>query len=153
MTLGPADAVVAATLVVAMYTDVTTGKIKNWLTFPVAGAGILAAPLLGQPWWYGLAGAVAAFVPSFAAVAFKAFKAGDLKLLVAVGAWMGPKAALYATLFGIALNLPVGLIALALKGRLANLKKLVRNEAFEPTRMVYGVVLAVGVVMARWWTG
>lgn len=153
MTLGPGDVAVAAALCVAMYTDLTTGKIKNWLTGPVAVAGVLAAPLLGHPWWFGLAGFAAAFVVGFAFWRLRVIAGGDFKLLAAVGGFLGPKAAAYAVLITIVLGLPVGLVALALKGRLANLKKLARNESFEPTRMVYGVVLAIGVVVARVWVG
>lgn len=146
----PADAVLALTLAIAMYTDLTTGKIKNWLTFPVMAAGALTATLAGHAWWWGLAGMGAALVVSWPGYVFgRALHAGDVKLLMAAGTLIGPNAALYAVLFSYALGLPAGILGLAAKGKLQNLQKMVMRQPFEPTRMVYGVVVSLAIVIAR----
>ena len=71
--------------------DLLTRRIPNWLTFPAVGAGIIA-----QACAHGLSGALAGvlgaalgfgiFFPMFAA---GYMGAGDVKLQMAVGAWLG----------------------------------------------------------------
>lgn len=150
----PSDIVLGVTLVIAMYTDVRTGKIKNWLTLPVMAAGVFAAPLFGHPWWWGLAGllvAAALAIPTF--MMRLALCAGDVKLLMAAGALIGPKAALYAVLLTNVLNLVYGPLMLAAKGKLGNLRKVAAGEPFEATMVVYGPMVALGTVIARVWQG
>lgn len=83
-----------AMLVWASAIDVRSRRIPNWLTLAVAVAGLaqawLAPHLLGVT--IGTAGtglAVGLFVP-FVFFAINALGAGDVKLLAAIGAWVGP---------------------------------------------------------------
>src|SRR5688572_25624113 len=92
----PEFAVISVCLA-ACTTDVRWRRIPNALTFPAAGAAILfhwwvagshaAAAALGG-WFVG----VLLFSPFFIA---GGLGAGDLKLLGAVGAWLGPVPALF----------------------------------------------------------
>ena len=47
---------VAVLIVVACYTDLTTQKIRNWLTFPTMLLGTCAAFYGLGAWWLGAAG-------------------------------------------------------------------------------------------------
>ena len=94
-------------LAVALYTDWRWRKLPNWLTVPACVAGCLvslaAAAWLGEPAGGPLAGLLDAlggtlvgFGVSFAIYAVgqlvfgaQAFGAGDVKLLAAIGAWLG----------------------------------------------------------------
>jgi prepilin peptidase CpaA len=91
---------------VACWFDVRTQRIPNWLTFPAAVVGLLAATMA-----HGGAGTVSSaggwavglllFFPLFA---LKGLGAGDVKLLAALGAWVGTSVvvmvALYTSLAG-----------------------------------------------------
>ena len=154
---GGRDVALLALCVVAVYTDVTTGKIKNWLTFPMIVAGVLFSP-----WWApsaadGLLGLLAAFVPG---VLFwrviPALKPGDVKMLLAAGALLGPQAAIRAVLLSAILFLPVGLTVLVLRGRLGNFVRIVRGYFRDPSKqdpnatlILPAPVIAVGIVAAR----
>jgi prepilin peptidase CpaA len=105
-----------AVCLAACTTDVRWRRIPNALTFPAAGAAILfhwwvagshaAAAALGG-WFVG----VLLFSPFFIA---GGLGAGDLKLLGAVGAWLGPVPALFVALYtAIAGGILAMLVALA----------------------------------------
>lgn len=71
--------------------DLLTRRIPNWLTFPA-----MAAALMAQGWFFGWAGALdgllgllLGFALFFPIHAFGHMGAGDVKLLMAVGAWLG----------------------------------------------------------------
>ncbi len=98
-------------LSVAVFTDLKERRIPNKLTGPGLLVGLVFAGILegGFP-TMGLLGAVLALVLSFPMVALGALGAGDAKLLIAVGAFVGPgglvSVVLYAALAG-------GVLALA----------------------------------------
>lgn len=147
--LGPADALLAVLIAIAVYTDVRTGKIKNWLTFPMMLAGCALAPLLGAPWWFGLLGVVVALVVCLPFYALgRALYPGDVKMLMAAGALMGAEAAARATLFSVALILPVGIVVLTVKRRWSNVPKVLRGEA-PATTLFHAPVVGVAILLAR----
>src|SRR5437660_8307386 len=91
---------------IASVSDVRTRRIPNVLTFGAAAAALVY--LFAAHGWLGLAGAgegwavgVLLFFPFFA---LGGLGAGDVKLLGAMGAWLGPRAvfwvAVYASLAG-----------------------------------------------------
>jgi len=162
-TLNPGDFAVFAVLAAATVTDLKWMRVPNKLTFgamalgigysfvaigPLASVlGILLAFALMFPGWK-LGGAV---------------RAGDAKLLMAVGAFFGPLEILRACLFTYILNLPFGLIVLAVKGRLGNVVPAVRagvqrglgnTSVPEPTLTVVPMVpVVVGAVLMTRFTG
>jgi prepilin peptidase CpaA len=87
--------------ITAVASDVTTRRIPNLLTFGAALAALIAHAYAAG--WTGaglsLAGwllGVAVFFPVFA---LGGMGAGDLKLLGALGAWLGPAAAAWVALY------------------------------------------------------
>ncbi len=121
--ISAADLALAFLLAAALYTDLKTQRIPNALTFGTMVLG-LAISAAAHTWWWGLAGAALAFALMFPGYAFfGAVRAGDGKLLMAVGALLGWHEALEACLLTYALNIPFGLAILLYTGRLKNLPK------------------------------
>ncbi|MFM7260404.1 MAG: prepilin peptidase [bacterium] len=81
---------------VATVTDLRSMRIPNWLTLPLLGAGLCFALLTGGlSGFYGaLGGAVAAGAMFIVAYAVLGGGAGDAKLMLACGAWLGVDASI-----------------------------------------------------------
>jgi prepilin peptidase CpaA len=86
----------------AVATDLRTRRIPNVLTFGAAGSALVFAAITGG--WHAvgtsLAGWIvgcAAFLPFFL---LGGLGAGDVKLLAALGAWLGPGAAFWTAVYG-----------------------------------------------------
>jgi prepilin peptidase CpaA len=108
--------------------DVRTRRIPNALTLAVAVAGVAASFLAGgvlTPWQslLGLLVGLAIPLPSFA---LGAMGGGDVKLLAAVGAWVGPRGAVVVYLAAAVIGMLIVLVQSAMHGRLA---ALFRNSA------------------------
>ena len=103
---------------IALGWDVATRRIPNMLTFGAALLALLVHAFIGGWAGVGLAATgwvagVALFFPFFAR---GGMGAGDVKLLGAVGAWLGPISALWVALYsGIAGGL-MGLLVAAFSG-------------------------------------
>jgi prepilin peptidase CpaA len=83
--------ILLVSLAIAVYTDITKHKIYNWLTFPTLALGFIFAYVRN-----GGAGTIDCFLSFLLAfaVAFilyigKGIYGGDVKLIAAVGAWVG----------------------------------------------------------------
>lgn len=148
--LGPADVVLGVVLVTACVTDLRTRRIPNVLTFPAAALGVVETMRAGV-WWHGLAGVLVAFV--LAAPAWRlggAMRAGDVKLLMASGAFLGWEGALRGTVFTYVLAFPFGVAVLAWRGRLSNLWRVwMHGEREQLTHVAFAPVIASAVVLAR----
>jgi prepilin peptidase CpaA len=99
-------------LAVAIFTDLRTRKIPNWLVFPFLVAGILVSP---WPWrhdWYGnshgfgwhglgqsLAGLALGLLINGIPFLMGWTGGGDVKLCAAIGAWVGPVQLFWAMFF------------------------------------------------------
>lgn len=88
--LGLAPLLVA--LVWAAAVDVRTRRIPNWLTFGLLAAGLArplmpAAPITMADATLGALSGIGLLLPLFL---LRAVGGGDVKLLAAVGAWLGP---------------------------------------------------------------
>jgi len=134
----------------AAWQDWNTRKIPNWLTFSLLGAGLLralAGPLVGLG-DFGIAdtlvGCGAGFVLSVPLFAIGARGAGDAKLYIACGAWLGWSGILAV----FALEAIVGLIMVvtqcALRGRL---RELLGNTGVLVMSVIY--VRRIGVEQAQ----
>jgi prepilin peptidase CpaA len=88
-------------LVTAAIIDLSTRRIPNWLSLPFLAAGILVHAV--NSGWNGLGRSAAGIV--LAALLFglpcslRLMGMGDLKLALAVGAWIGPGQFVFAFLF------------------------------------------------------
>jgi len=115
------QSVALGTAVIAVAWDLATRRIPNTLTFGAALAALAAHTVTG-----GLNGAgsslggwlvgVAFFFPFFA---LGGMGAGDVKLLGAIGAWLGPRDAVWVALFASIAGGVMGLIVAAFSGYLS----------------------------------
>ncbi|RCK79982.1 MAG: Type IV prepilin peptidase TadV/CpaA [Candidatus Ozemobacter sibiricus] len=101
---------------VAMVTDVRTGKIYNWLTFPMMVSGWLAHFL-----WAGVSGLAWSMAATLLGIALYLWLAlfgligmGDVKLLGGIGAWGGCQYVIWVFLIASAVGLPHALFILYL---------------------------------------
>lgn len=151
---------------VAMTTDLQTRKIYNWLTFPAMLAGLLLNVALG-----GMAGLQSSLLGFGIAVLFflagflvGAMGAGDVKLMAAIGLWLGWPYALTAVLYVTIIG---GLISLGAAAANGSLKQMFKNiywffvglllpggkasaaitESAAPP-IPYGVSIAIGTLLA-----
>jgi prepilin peptidase CpaA len=157
---------------IAVVTDLMTHRIPNWLTFGLVLIALVLQFWLGQ--WNGLLLATGGlmvgllcFLPSYL---FGMMGAGDVKLMAAVGAVLGPWATLIAVLSTLVAG---GVIALGYIGRRGGLVAIVRrygcmffllvqrqpqylppepNEA-AAQRFPYALAIASGSALSLWYTG
>ena len=162
--------IVGVVLTLACIADLRNRRIPNVLTFSAAALGIAyhAAtggwPAVGSSvagWLLG----VALFFPMFA---LRGMGAGDVKLLAAVGAWLGPAevafVALATSIAGGVLAIGVALLHGYLKKALTNVRTLLTHwrlagvrplpevtlEGSEGPRLAYAVPVAIGTVVTLW---
>jgi prepilin peptidase CpaA len=168
--MSPVAAVVLVVAFIACVTDVRTRRIPNALTFGAAALAILfhltasglpglQTALLG--WLVGLV----VFLPFFL---LGGMGAGDVKLLAALGAWLGPGdafwLAIYASLAGGVMGLVVALARGYLATALRNLKNLlvfwwyvgprpmdsVTLDGGTGPRLAYALPMFVGTMVTVW---
>jgi prepilin peptidase CpaA len=108
--------------------DVRTRRIPNWLTFSMAGCGLLASVLWdgGIAPMQALAGLLVGFAVPFVLFLLGAVGAGDVKLLAGIGAWVGPWPILAVLVIEKLVGLAIVLVQCAWSGKL---KELLRNSA------------------------
>jgi prepilin peptidase CpaA len=107
--------IVVGVAVAAALWDVATRRIPNALTFGAALAALLVQAYVGGWSGAGMAAAgwaagIAVFFPVFA---LGGMGAGDVKLLGALGAWLGPFAAVWVALYS---GIAGGVMALVVAG-------------------------------------
>jgi prepilin peptidase CpaA len=165
----------AAALIIALLgcvADLRTRRLPNVLTFGAAGAGLIFALVTGG--WPGMGWAALGWIAG-AAVWFPFFVlrgvgAGDVKLLGALGVWIGPVAAIWLALWSAVAG---GVLAIAVslshgytKQAFANVWGLLtywRVVGVRPhpgltlesadgrvPRLPYAVPIAVGLVVTLW---
>ena len=163
----PVNVVVGTLLTLACVTDLRARRIPNVLT-GTAAIGAVLFHLVTGGWllagWsvLGLVVGTLLFLPMFA---LRGMGAGDVKLLAAVGAWLGPgrvvTAALATSIVGGLLALLVALAYGYLRKALANIYLLLahwRVMGVEPLpavtleqsrgpRLAYAIPIAIGTVV------
>jgi prepilin peptidase CpaA len=114
------DLVVILLCSVALITDLSRHRVPNQLTLGGMGIGLAYWSLQLDP-LFALGGIGLAFLTMFPGWIFGGgIRAGDAKLLMAVGAFYGPEMAFRSCIGTYALAIPFSLIVLLLKGKLAN---------------------------------
>ena len=154
----------------AAATDTTTRRIPNALTFGAAGVAVAFAAATGgvQGLGWSVAGwmvGLLLFLPLFA---LRAMGGGDVKLLAALGAWLGPVlvfwVAVYGAIAGGVLALVLVLWRRRLRATIANMWDIVthwRLSGLKPhpvvtldnpgaVRMPYALPIALGALATLW---
>lgn len=111
-------------LFVAAVIDFKIRKIPNWLNLAILVGGIAQAALSGVPvtLMQSLLGVVVGFGILFIPyTVFRAIGGGDLKMLTAVGAWLGPLATAQVYLVAAVAGLVIVLVQCFFTGRLTQL--------------------------------
>lgn len=164
------DIFVGTLVAVACVTDLRTRRIPNVLTFSASGGALLFHLVTGGPvaaaW--SLAGFVAGALLFFPMFALRGMGAGDVKLLAAVGAWLGPGqvvvVALATSVAGGVLGLAVALGYGYLRTACSNLWMLLTHwrvtgvrplpavtlQGNRGPRLAYAVPIAIGTVVTLW---
>lgn len=141
--------------------DVRTNRLPNWITVPAALLGLafhivsgaLAADSLLTGAWQGaqhaLLGFAAGFFPLLLVWMIGAAGAGDVKLLGAVGAWLGPRLTLYTYVLSMIVALLVSLTVLVV--RLLRSPPTNGLPASDWRRVPYGVPVALATWLVLLW--
>ncbi len=144
--------------------DLFTKKIPNWLTLPAIVLGLVA-----QVWLFSLGGAVngvlgvlIGFGLYFPIYALGYMGAGDVKLLMVIGAWTGWRFCFYVAIGAVVIGALYALVEIIYRGRLW---AVIRNIYFflralfvpglvaEPLRLdkdrkfAFGICLALSVAL------
>lgn len=162
-------------LILAVTTDVRTGRIPNTLVMLGSAAGLFlqamapledAVPGGTRSLALGLAGMLVGFAALFPLYLLRAMGAGDVKLMMMVGAFLGPLqtvgAAVLTLVAGGVLAIVLALWKRSLRQVTGNLRFMFTNGAirimggegprFEPlqqtaVRMPYAIAIAAGTVL------
>ena len=158
--------VLSAGLAVAVVTDVRSRRIPNWLTATMAAAGFVLAFAHGGSVTpaqaaLGLLAGLGLMLPGHI---IGATGAGDVKLMAAVGALVGPSVVFTAFLctavaggvFAVAVAARRGRLLATIEGtgQLVTAPALARSEIEAPARrnrFAYGPAIAVGSLVAVLW--
>ncbi len=155
---------------VACVTDLKSGRIPNVLTFGGALAALVFHGITGRGDGLLVAcgGWVVGVAVFFAPFALGGLGAGDVKLLAALGAWLGPAdavwLALYAGVAGGVIALSVALARGYLRQALANIRLLLTHwrvsgpgqlheislAGSKGPRLAYAVPILVGTLATIW---
>jgi len=126
--LGPETVVLLVGLVVSAITDAAKGTILNVVTFPMMALGVVIHLVSGADPWVGIVGLGAATLLHVPLWMGGVQKAGDAKLLMGLGACVGWREMLEATLWIAVLYIPIALLVLAARGRLPHLAYAARYQ-------------------------
>ena len=167
----PVLASAAVFLFFAVASDVRSHRLPNLLTLPALLGALLLSPWLGAtsgPLEAGV-GAALGFALLVAPYAIGGIGAGDVKAVMALGAWIGPEAILGAVAWALIAAGTFGLALLTLRGELGDFARrwgrtlavmlTLRRLAYEPpapgsgaaSGMPFAVALTLG--LAGQWSG
>ena len=143
--------------------DLFRGRIYNWFTFPALISGVAVSFI--QFGFSGLGVSLAAVVLGFVLYGwmfwFRIMGGGDIKLLMALGAWGGVKFVAETAILGVALGGVMALILLIFSGRIIDFLKrmyrffltlIVKELEFEAPKidrkftMPYGIPIAAAAI-------
>ena len=155
----PEDLSLLALLSLAVFTDLKSRRIPNSLTFGFTGLAVAMAGYSGElP--FALLGAAVALVPGFVLwMLGGAIRAGDAKLLMAVGALTGPLEVLRIYLLVFLVSIPVAIVQLAVSGRLRTFFGVIAAgvkrdpNGPKPMQTPFAAVIALAVALARVFPG
>jgi len=155
---------------VAAIWDVKQGRVPNTVTFAAAAAGAVTSMILHGPGALpsSLLGCLVGLVLFLPLFAMGGMGAGDVKLLAAFGAWLGPITVLWAAIYASLVGGVMALVVAALHGYLADafrnlavvaliwrgggqapLAGLTLADSRGP-RLAYAVPIGIGALLAFW---
>ena len=109
--------VLAAVLLAAVWADATKRTIPNPLIVGGLASGLVFAATTGwQAFWLALAGMAVGFLIFLPAYVWAGMGAGDVKLMAAIGTFVGPKGAALAALASLIAGAMLGLLLLLTHG-------------------------------------
>jgi prepilin peptidase CpaA len=145
-------------LVASVATDVRSRRIPNVITLPAIGLGVALQTLVGGVDGFlisfaGFAVAVLAFVVP---VTLRVVGAGDLKLVAAIGALMGPAFVLWTILLGAVIGGLIAIVVLVSRRQLtpvlvgAGLDLMSRTVPVASTglKLPYAIPIALGAALS-----
>jgi prepilin peptidase CpaA len=150
-----AELLAAAVASLAAVIDIRTRRIPNWLTLAtlLVGLGmhiVRFGVLGGVP--IALGGVILGLCLLLPFYVIRAIGAGDVKLLAALGALVGPHEVLSVTLYAALVG---GLISVVMLARRHQLRRSLADIVTRPTRLTrggakapYGVAIAAGVYLS-----
>ncbi len=111
---------VSAVLIVAAVIDGRQQRVPNWLTYPLALAGLIVAASCGpaHAWVESLKGLGFGLVLLLPLYAIGGMGAGDVKLWAALGAWTGWMLLGWATIAGVLAGGAIALVMIVRSGRI-----------------------------------
>jgi prepilin peptidase CpaA len=146
--------VASAVAGVAAFTDLRSRCIPNWLTLSAAGVGVAlngwsGGPQGGLTALAGLGLGLALLLPFYL---MRAVGAGDVKLLAALGALLGPQALISVAVYGALVGGAMSAVVLIGRGRLLlTLSEMVVQRmlpSLSGATAPYGVAIAAGVYLS-----
>ncbi len=157
-------AALATVLVTAIGTDLHSSRIPNWLTFSTMGFALFGHAWLGgvPEAIFGLAGLGAGLGLFFIPYMSKGIGAGDVKLMAAIGALVGPYGAIISGLLAMIVGGVYAVGAMCFEwGFVSTGRKLVNaaygallvggmawtQELTLPFRLRYGLAIACGTLL------
>ena len=152
---------------IAFATDVFSGRIFNWLTFPAIFFGLIAVFAMsgGSALLNSALGAVTALILFGFLFFFKFIGGGDVKFLMALGAWGGFHFTLEVALLSILLGGIMAIIILIFRGRALDfalrmhqflLSVFVKEFEIEKPQfdskhqMPFGIPMAIAAIFLTW---
>ena len=158
-------------LFVAVGNDVRAYRIPNLLTLPALAAALLMSPWCGATHGplHATLGVATGFALLFLPYAVGGIGAGDVKALMALGAWLGPATTLGATAWALLAAASFGVTLLSVRGELIDLLRrwgrillatlALRRVVYEPPSLrsradgiPFAAALSVGVAL-QWFGG
>jgi prepilin peptidase CpaA len=159
---------VAVISAIACFMDLKTGRIFNWLTLPALLFGLVF--LFVTSGWLGLGDGLLGVLAGLLLYGWMFFLGymggGDVKLLMAMGAWGGSRFVLEVAVLGVLVGGCLAVVQLLVTGRLLGFMKrmyrfiltlIVKELVLEPPRidrkvtMPFGVSIAIAAVSAAIW--
>jgi prepilin peptidase CpaA len=151
-------------MVSAVYTDIRENRIKNFLVVLVLLVGLLAHLVTDTTsglltWGTGLAIGGAIFLPFYAG---GGMGAGDVKLMAAVAAFLGPIGGVIACGATLVAGLPLAIFYMVKRRLQDNVivehggtkhTHTVQSAAHLTDRIPYAAAIFAGTAVGLWWTG
>jgi prepilin peptidase CpaA len=112
---------------VAIWWDLRARRVPNIINTLIALSGFTAQICLSQApgLSWGLMGCLAAAATLIIPFHLRIYRGGDVKLMIAVGAWLGPFAVAWAVLMGVVLG---GLVAAGMLALRPKLRAMMRDD-------------------------